>query len=320
MTDFENDLKQKFNKKGLAQSSINVYIRNLQILNDNKPFKSFKFLKNVETINDKLTNKSNNTKRAYYIAIVSSLDFFKDIKALDNLRKKYYTHMINISKQIDKDTEDNKMNNKEKKNWMSWEEIVKKCEDLGNLVEQFKTDKSITQCQYNTLLNYVILSLYVYQAPRRNEYANMLLVYQVLSTFDDNINYLSWFDKTFHFNNYKTVKSHGKQLIAISDKMMDIINIYIKFHPLLNGKIDKKKAVHFLVYDNGDLVSSNAITRLLNNIFEKKVSSSMIRHIYITSKFGKIYEEEQKVAENMAHSETTQKKYIRKKNKVEEES
>jgi hypothetical protein len=42
-----------------------------------------------------------------------------------------------------------------------------------------------------------------------------------------------------------------------------------------------------LVYSTGDKFDNNdAITRILNRIFNKKIGSSMLRNIYLTDKFG----------------------------------
>ena len=46
---------------------------------------------------------------------------------------------------------------------------------------------------------------------------------------------------------------------------------------------------------------------------EKSVSTSMLRHIYLTSKYGKVKEEMKKDAELLAHSVEQQKSYIKEK-------
>jgi hypothetical protein len=66
----------------------------------------------------------------------------------------------------------------------------------------------------------------------------------------------------------------------------------------------------FLVYQDGrPLESVNAITRILNRIFGKSVGATMLRHIYLSSKYD--VEEMNKDAEIMAHSSSTQHDYMK---------
>jgi hypothetical protein len=78
MTNFIETLHTKMNLKGLSPSSITLYLRNLQKLNDDLPFKNFKFLENTDNIVKKLENYKPNTQRGYYISIVSGLNTMKD--------------------------------------------------------------------------------------------------------------------------------------------------------------------------------------------------------------------------------------------------
>ena len=82
---FIEDLKQKLVEKNLSLSSINLYIRNLEKLNNNEAFKNFNFLKKIEDINNKIDKYKDNTKRSYYISIVSSLSTEPKLKKLNTL-------------------------------------------------------------------------------------------------------------------------------------------------------------------------------------------------------------------------------------------
>ena len=156
----------------------------------------------------------------------------------------------------------------------------------------------------------MILALYTLTPPRRNEYSNMNVVYKVN---DSNVkNYLSVYDKHFHFNDYKTKKTYGSQIIPINKELMEIIGLYIKHHPLIKGKITKTTNTPFLVDWEGKEITANKITKILNKIFDKKISTSMLRHIYLTSKYKDVNDEEKKDADLMAHSKTTaQNTYIK---------
>jgi hypothetical protein len=111
----------------------------------------------------------------------------------------------------------------------------------------------------------------------------------------------------FVFYDYKTAKAHGVQRVSIPDPLRDRISRYLQTHPE-----KKKPQFHFLVYANGSPIrSSNAMTTILNRIFGKNVGSSLLRHIYLSSKYGTVLEEQAKDSEAMAHSVAQQKDYIR---------
>ena len=98
-TKFKNELISKWTEKGLSQSSIKMYIRNLEILNDDNPLKNLSFLKNVEDILKKLEKYKPNTMRNYLISICSALGITKDNnKVINKLYDKYFKYMVDKNK------------------------------------------------------------------------------------------------------------------------------------------------------------------------------------------------------------------------------
>ena len=73
----------------------------------------------------------------------------------------------------------------------------------------------------------------------------------------------------------------------------------------------KTENVPFLVYYNKKHIPDNGITRILNKIFNKKIGSSMLRHIYLSGKYGNVLEEQKEDAKMMGHNVMTQKDYIK---------
>jgi hypothetical protein len=75
----------------------------------------------------------------------------------------------------------------------------------------------------------------------------------------------------------------------------------------------KNSNIPFLVYYNGSLFNKvNCITRILNKTFGKSVGSSMLRHIFLTNKYGDVIEEQKEDAKAMGHSLEQQKDYVKK--------
>lgn len=314
---FIEDLSQELkNKKQVSDSTIQAYIRNLKKLNNDEEIKNLNFLKDIDKVLVKLTNYKENTKRNYLISVVSILSM-NDKPMFKKLHDKYYALMMKKNEDIKKDTKPNELTEKQEQNWLDWKDVLSKYNKLEEEVNQFNDKKDLTDIEYNTLLSYAILSLYIHQAPRRNkDYQIMLLTDKYNVDLPKDKNYLDLDNKAFIFNDYKTASKYGTQHIAISDDLWNALMKYFKHHPKVSVTkkgISLKGLEYFLVHkDNSPLDKVNSITRILNKVFDKAIGSSMLRHIYLTGKYGKALEDQKTDAVNMAHSEAMQKDYIKK--------
>jgi integrase len=123
-------------------------------------------------------------------------------------------------------------------------------------------------------------------------------------------NYIDLVNEQFIFNTYKTSKTYKQQVIDIPPELMNVINIWVKHYPGINQASKKDGTVPFLVNSMGNRQKTvNYITLRLNKILGKKIGASMLRHIYITHKFGPIIAEQLEVAERMGHSVEEQRAY-----------
>ena len=312
-TKFKNNLIQKLKEKDLSDSSIKMYVKNLEKLNDNMPLKNFSFLKDIDKISQLLDKYKLNTIRNYLISIVSCLGVFNDNKNIKKLQDKYYILIKDKKKDIDA-IPSAKMSESQKDNWISWDQVEEKFNQLLDEVKSFDHNKVINEKQYNILLSCVILGLYFLQYVRRNkDYQMMYIIKEYNDKMPNDINYLCLYCQNFFFNVYKTSKKYGLQIIPINKELMNIIDVYIKYHPLIKGKkLSKKDIIPFLVnYKGKHLDKINSITRILNNTFDKKIGSSLLRHIYLTDKYGNIEKEREQTALNMGHTVQTQAEYIK---------
>lgn len=309
------DLVNKLTEKGLSNSSITLYCKNLVKLNDDMPFKNFKFLENVEDIMKKLEGYKPTTRKAYLTCIVSCLNCYKDNKKIAKLCNKYYDIMKEAVSKL-KETPSETMTITQKENWMDWNKIQEIYENLHKKVMVFIKNKELNDNQYTTLLNFVVLSLYVLLPPRRN--MDYMVMYVVKSKQDPkDKNYLIIDDNAFEFNVFKTAKkTDGESVEQIPEQLQHVIyDMYFKHHPLIKGKkITGKTAIPFLVYKDGSpMSSSNSITRILNKVFDKNIGVSMLRHSYLSFKYGDIKKEQAEDAQAMGHNLSTQAQYIKQK-------
>ena len=304
-TPFETNLLKKFHEKGLSDTSVMLYMKNLRRLNGGQPLNDFKFLDRPKVIEDFLNQYAETTKRNFIIAIVSALNLAGTTAKHKKLYGEYYKLMMDKNKEIKEN------GGKTKEGMPSWDAVLEKYNALKTKVME-TTDFS-KDTAFNDLLKLLVTSLYVLQPPRRNgDYLEMKVVPTYSEDLPTTVNYLDTKKGEFIFNKYKTSKKYGEFRKAIEPELRAIVSLYLKHHPnLWEGRKQKKEPVPFLVYRDGEpLHQLNSITRLINSVLGKGVGSSALRHIYITEKYGKIEEEQAKDAEAMAHSVGQQKDYI----------
>lgn len=304
--DFTDQIKTKLTEKGLTESSIKLYVRNLEKLNNKQKLKDLKFLNKVDDIMKRIEQYKPNSQRTYLISIVSVLNAIKgESKPLAKLYKTYYDKMIDISKSI-KETPTEEKSETQKENWLSWD-------DVKMTREQLLKDHTESPSDFNTALQLLLLSLYTELQPRRNQdYQQMFVVKKYDDSMPNDKNYLSLDTRKFVFNQYKTSKKYGKQIVDIPDSLYTTIESYLKVHPLNKGRITKSTIFPFLVNEEGQHLNKvNSITRILNRIFGRHVGSSMLRHIFITDKYDGTLQEMKEDANVMGHSVEQQRDYAK---------
>jgi hypothetical protein len=263
--------------KGIKDSSIKLYLSNLKRLNNNNDIKTLTFLKNSKKVLDFINNKSENTKRTYLISICTVLN-------LDPKYKKNYDEYYKLLKESNGLLKNNTTKSeKQEENWMEQDEITTIYKNIESEVEKFRTKKKLNESEYNIMLNYVILSLYTLIPPRRSlDYIKMLIGNDTNKDF----NYIDINDSKFIFNNFKTAGTYKTQIIDIPDNLMSVIKLY------LTKRKGVKSKLPFLVNFKGEpLTTSSQMTRILNKIFNKKVSVSMLRNMFLTNKYKDINKE-----------------------------
>ena len=274
-------------KKDLKDTTVNNYIRALKVANCNKPFQSLNFLKKKDQVDQCLEKYKDGSRKAILTAICSVLNMYKK----KELHKYYYDKLMSYSKPVDHEKTET-----QKENWIEWEDILKTKDSL----------KQKSNVHENRLKS-MVLSLYTEIQPRRIlDYIVMDVVPKLKTDLSTTKNYLALKENVFVFNRYKTDKKYGKQVIEIPAELRKSIDEYLAEHPL-----KEQKTFPFLVNNSYEpFKGSNAITMMLNRIFKKKVSVSMLRHIYLSNKYN--IEGMEKDAEVMGHSLNQQRDYLRK--------
>lgn len=298
----------------IVASSASLYINSLYALNGKKFFSNLAFLKNTDVIESRLEPYAPTTRASMITAAVAALALVKEKAAYKKTYTHYYDKMMTGSAAIRADAAKNEKTEKQEAAWMSWDEVTKRLAELKAAVAAFSEKPAISRDEYDTLVNYVVLSFYVDIPPRRNaDFLHMFVVRSHSETAPKDRNYYDMSHQRMIFNVYKTAKSMGTQVVEVPEALQAALRIFIKYHPGTKG-IKAGKAYEFplLVDSFGDrYLALNSITRILGRTFGKRVGSSMLRHFYVSSKYGEVLTEMKEDSEAMAHGLTTQRAYIK---------
>ncbi len=166
-TKFMTSLIETLVETGLGLSSAKLYVSKLAMLNDRKGYNNLDFLKKKTEIDERISNTTENihSRKSAYTAIVSILSKTgsdKTKKLLEYYRAKL-VEIVETVKLIPANTKTQKQDD----NWMPFEEVMDVYNKLEAKVKAQKPD-SKNMTDMNLFTDWVLLSMYVLQSPRRN--------------------------------------------------------------------------------------------------------------------------------------------------------
>lgn len=278
-------------KDGNRQISINTYLNSYrricrEALKNENP--SIEELSNTKKIMSyiygdgiKMNNKFNLING--FLHIIKYIDGYPQNK-LETIKKEFKELSQMKSKMMDyRDA-----NETEKENHISFKEIIELRESKKKELENNYTLANHIQ--------YVILCLYTFLPPLRNQdYSNTQLYYNCKKLKKKSPNYLCLTCKKLIITEYKTSVSHGKREIDIPNELLEILEDYK----------DKTETVYLLpsLTSINKKMSETNLSHVLNVILKKKVSSTMLRRIFISENISKWNADDRKKISNiMGHS------------------
>jgi integrase len=238
------------NRPHLTDSSINIYTKSLN--------KLYKDIYNSDTIDIYKFNNTNlmidyinNLDRSLY----TKSNYIKALIALTEnpIYKKEILKIIDqINLQNNAKTEDENLLNKD---------------DINNIYKKLeKSFKKIVNKQ--DAQDYVILSLYLLQQPRRAmDYTEM----KIKNIDENNDNYIK--DGYFIFNRYKNSNTKGTQKVKINNELKKILKKWININD-----------TEYLLYDKyKNKLNSSSLNYRLNKLISGGINS--LRHTYLTDAY-----------------------------------
>jgi len=191
-------------------------------------------------------------------------------------------------------------NEKQTENWIEFDEVKTILANQEKVAKALFTKATHTNVELQQIQNYILLCLTsgVYIEPRRS--IDWIMKWKDYDDSKDN--YVDMKNNKIVFQSYKTAKTYHKVEEQLPKKLKLILSKWFKINP-----------TDYVIFDKYQKpITSNKITERLNNIFGKKISTSMLRHIYVTNKFGDVnLKEIQDTATAMGNSPLQLLQYVK---------
>lgn len=278
----------KTNRPNLTDSTLKTYTSILSNLykkmNGSGTIINY-FEHNLDKVMDTLQNDKKNVRKTKMAVLVSLFSHKEKVKGMDKLRET----MLKDANEYNASLREQKMTDKMKENWISMEEIKKIFQEMYKRTYPLLKKSSFNKQQFNEVLLLVMLSLYVLNPPRRSQDFALMKIRNYNKEKDN------YYDgKLFTFQKYKTSKVYGDQVVKVNPKLNSILKLWIKLNP----------HDYLLTSYDGKPLSVSRMTLLFNRIFGKNISTSMIRHIFLSDQYKDVpaLKEMDQTAKEMGHS------------------
>ena len=291
---FRDEIAEKLKRErpSLSASSLKTYVSilyNLKKKLDGED--SLKFFDEDDKILDFLKDKEPQTRKTSLSAlfVLTGKSSYNDL-------------MLQDCKHVNDVYKEQKKSKKQEEGWMTIREIQTVYDELFTTVTAMFSKKLLAN--YQTIIHFILLGCLGAGVsglpPRRSlDYTEMKV-----KNFDVNKdNYYR--NGVFYFNIYKTSKTYGQQTL-------DVKSLAPEFNKILKKWVTVNPTDYLLFSSVEKKLEPSQVTRMISNILGKNISTDLLRHIYLTEKYGKVQEEMKTDSEAMGHSTTEQALYIKK--------
>tara|TARA_R110002020_G_scaffold153222_2_gene332589 strand:- start:2184 stop:3143 length:960 start_codon:yes stop_codon:yes gene_type:complete len=301
----------KKSRPNISDNSVKLYERNLKKLQSMFDTDDYKFLKDIDKVKEKLDHLSSNTQRNYFNAIII---YLMAIDSDKDLIKEYGDIRDELNQKYEDDNATGKISDKQKDNFVDIKEIHKMLDEMADEIKgkKIKKKEDLKPKEKALLQVYTIFNIYT-RLPMRNDVSGMEAIskreYNKLKEDEKKEKNYLVINKNNMFmvlNKYKTSKKYEENKIDVPKDLEKLLRVWIR----INGM-----GVLFTT-STGNALSRNALSQLLikttKKYMGKSISTTMLRKIYLSSKYGDVQKEMEKDAKVMGHSkEVAQNIYIK---------
>ena len=293
-------------RPSLKTNTIKQYTTNLNKLKKMFDTDNYDFLKKPEDVMDKLSDLHYLSQRNILNAVIVLLMALNDDKKYDELLEEYGKLRDELNNKYNDEQKSGVISDKQSKNFATTEEVFNMINEMADELKPLKkkSNDNITKKEKQLLQAYVLFNIYA-RMPFRNDVAGMMSInqaaYKKLSDEEKKENnYLvvpSKGNLYFVLNKYKTSKKYEELDLKIEDKdLRKILSYYLKVNGM--GVLFKTSTDKPLTR----IELSKVLLKYSKKYMNKSISTTLLRKIYLSSKYGNMKEELEKDNKVMGHS------------------
>jgi len=293
-------------RPNVKPNTIKQYEVNLKKLQKIYDTDNYNFLSKPDDVMDKIKDLHYLSQRNILNAIVVLLMALNHDEKYDDLLITYGDLRDELNDKYSDEQKSGVISDKQSKNFTTTEEIFKMINQMADDLKPLKkkSKDEITKKEMQLLQAYTLFNIYS-RMPMRNDVAGMTAInqaaYKKLSEEDKKENnYLVVPSKGqlyFVLNQYKTAKKYKELDLPIEDaNLRKILRYYLK----MNGKGILFKTSTGKPLTRTEL--SKVLIKYSKKYMDKSISTTLLRKIYLSSKYGNMKEELEKDNKVMGHS------------------
>jgi hypothetical protein len=293
-------------RPNVKPNTIKQYEVNLKKLQKIYDTDNYNFLSKPDDVMDKIKDLHYLSQRNILNAIVVLLMALNHDEKYDELLITYGDLRDELNDKYSDEQKSGVISDKQSKNFTTTEEIFKMINQMADDLKPLKkkSKDEITKKEMQLLQAYTLFNIYS-RMPMRNDVAGMTAInqaaYKKLSEEDKKENnYLVVPSKGqlyFVLNQYKTAKKYKELDLPIEDaNLRKILRYYLK----MNGKGILFKTSTGKPLTRTEL--SKVLIKYSKKYMDKSISTTLLRKIYLSSKYGDMKKELEKDNKIMGHS------------------
>ena len=298
------DIKNK--RPNIKDNTIKQYEVNLNKLKKIYESDNFDFLSKPDDVMDKIKDLHYLSQRNILNAIVVFLMALNHDEKYDDLLITYGDLRDELNDKYSEENKSGVISDKQSKNFTTTEEIFKMINQMADDLKSIKKKNkdNITKKEMQLLQAYTLFNIYS-RMPMRNDVAGMIAInqaaYKKLSEDEKKENnYLVVPSKGqiyFVLNKYKTSKKYQELNLPIEDdNLRKILRFYLKMNDM--GILFKTSTGKPLTRTE----LSKTLLKYSQKYLDKSISTTLLRKIYLSSKYGDMKKELEKDNKVMGHS------------------
>ena len=301
----------KQNKPDITDSSVKAYTTNLRKLHDrlhgSRDFTDVKWLKDSDAVLNSLESTCGSylTCRNYLNAVIVVL---LNHPEFESALSKYQHKRDQLNQRYLEMQQTKQPSEKQSQNWVSVAEIQELIDELSAETKQYKGYTKLSPKELSVFQDRFMLIFWLSYPVRNDLHTTRVITRRAFNALPreqkETQNFIIGGKPAIEFSigNYKTRKKYGVKKIKLTDKAVKAaMRQWLRVSPnpdyiLVNVKTGEPMS---------SLNITQNLTRIFKTHFDKSVSTTLLRHIVLTERFGKQLEQMEQLADVMGHDVST---------------